>query len=72
MILDKIKREFFQPVVTSVLLYSSNSRTKCLLKRPDEYYISVLRAVFNKSRKQRQYGYFSSYKKILLRVSETC
>ena len=51
---DKIKRSFFQAAVVSILLYGSTTwtLTKRLEKKLDCNYTRMLRAIFNKSRRQ--------------------
>ena len=51
---DKIKRSFFQAVVTSILLYGCTTwtLTKRLEKKLDGNYTRVLRAILNKSWRQ--------------------
>ena len=51
---DKMKRSFFQAVVTSILLYGCTTRTltKRLEKKLDGNYTRMLRAILNKSWRQ--------------------
>ena len=51
---DKMKRSFFQAVVTSILLYGCTTwtLTKRLEKKLDGNYIRMLRAILNKSWRQ--------------------
>ena len=51
---DKMKRSFFQPAVTSILLYGCTTwtLTKRLEKKLDGNYTRMLRAILNKSWRQ--------------------
>ena len=51
---DKMKRSFFQAAVVLILLYGCTTWTvtKRLEKKLDSNYTSMLRAIFNKSRRQ--------------------
>ena len=65
---DKIKWDFFQAVVVSVLLYRCTTKTlmKCTEKKPNRNYSRMLHAILNKSWKQhltkQQLYNFSSHK----------
>ena len=49
-LIDKMKRSFFQAVVMSILLYGCTPLTLTKhLKKPDENYTRMLRAIFDKS-----------------------
>ena len=52
---DKIKRSFFQAAVVSILLYGRTTwtLTKRMKKKLDGYYTKMLRAMLNKSWRQR-------------------
>ena len=66
---DKIKRDFFQAVSVSILLYKCTTwmLTKCMEKKLDGKYTRMLYAIFNKSwkqhsTKQQLYSHLSSHK----------
>ena len=69
---DKMKRSFFQAAVVSILLYACTTwmLTKRLKKKLDGNYTRMLRAIFNKSRRQHPtrhqlYGHLPSITKTI-------
>ena len=62
-LIDKMKRNFFQAAVVSILLYGCTTwtLTKCMEKKLDDNYTRIVRAIVNKSwrqhsTKQQLYG----------------